>query len=472
MLAEQPLQTNLTSGGTTVEPREGSEATALRAAAKRRVHHFFTNFERLEVTHPGQFPREIVRGEGPYLFDADGHRLLDGCLHLGACPVGHGRAEMADAIANQIRTLEFSSLDEGHSHPWTVELAERLAPLVPVDDPRFYFGSSGSEATETAIKLARVYHLFRGDARRTKILARDGSYHGVGYGGLSANGNPVLREQFAPLVPGFVRAPQPGTAACLHCPPDTECDAGCADALAEIIEREDPSTIAAFIAEPISVHGAVKVPGPRYWPRVQQICESYGILLILDEVFVGFGRTGRMFASEHYALRPDILTIAKGLTSGYVPMGAAVAARHVADVFEGRPFLHNSTYSGHPVACAAALASLEIIEREGLPQHAAELEQHFQAGLEHVVATVSGSGRARAVGMLSSVEFECDGDPNDAVVAITAEAYERGLIIRGAAHPAGGAVFFFPPLVATRSDVAPAFDALAQAMAAVLGARA
>lgn len=422
-----------------------------RELAPRRVHHFFTDFDLLERRYPGKFPREIVSGDGAYLVDADGNRLLDGCQHLGACPVGHARGDMADAIANQIRTLEFVSLDEGHSHPWVVELCERLAPLVPPEDPKFYFGSSGSEAVETALKMARVFHERQGEPQRKKIVARDGSYHGVGYGALSANGNPVLREPFAPLVPGFVRAPELPTM----------------EAAAEIeaiVEREDPSTIAALIAEPIAMHGSVKVPEEGYWAALRELCDRHGILLIADEVVDGFGRTGRMFGCDHYGVKPDVAVVAKGITSSYVPMGAAIASRHVADAFAGRPFMHNATYSGHPVACAAARTALEILQRERLPEHAAELEPRFRAHLDRIGA-LDGVTSTSVAGMLSSVSWVAPGgDAGRTVSDIAVAAYDRGVLVRGFAKGDRGATFFYPPLVATADDVDVGFGAIGEVL--------
>lgn len=468
MNATQPI-------GTSKDQIGPAELGRLRAAAPRRVHHFFTSFPVLERESPGVYPRQIVRGEGAFVYDSDGARLLDACQHLGACPIGHGREEMAQAIARQVSTLEFVSLDEGITHPLATALAERLAQIVPVEDPKLYFGSSGSEATETAIKLARVYFQEIGEPRRVKILSRDGSYHGIGYGALSANGNPLLREPFTPLVPGFVHTAQfaPGRD---ESGADEEALAiAAADDVARVIEREDPSTVAAFLAEPISMHGAVKVPPQVYWDRVAETCRRHGVLLIADEVVNGFGRTGRMFGCERYGLEPDIMLVAKGLTSAYVPMGAAIASRRIADVFAERVFLHNCTYSGHPVAAAAALASLAIIEREGLVANAAALEPVLAQELAGIHAELGAPlRRTAAAGMLSGLEFGVEDRASGAALVrrVAKEAYDRGVLVRGFSDDRFGAIFFYPPLVATEDDVRAGLAALRDALVVAFGAAA
>jgi putrescine aminotransferase len=433
------------------------------------VSQWLTDYEQLDRLFLGTFPRLIVRGEGAYLYDDAGHELLDGTAHLGACQIGHARPEMADRIAAQIRELEFTSMEVGHINTRTIELAEKLAPLVPIADPVFVFGSTGSEANEAAFRIARLYHSLRGEGSRVKILARAGSYHGSTYGALSATGVPMLREPFAPLVPGFVRTSQPSPGRCGFC--ESECSLACAEDVGRAIVREGPNTVAAFVAEPVAIMQAVKVPHREYWSRVRDICDASGVLLILDEVVTGFGRTGTFFAAEHWELRPDIVTMAKGLTSGYAPLSIAAITREIDDLIAGKAVFNMTTYGGHPVGCAAAIANLEILEREDLVRRAAALEtvllQELRALDERIPAVV----RVSVIGLLSSVEFRLPRDATaaaDAVLRIRARCYEAGVIARGAAFEAAsqgiGAMFMYPPLVvsedAVRSAIATIGDAL------------
>jgi len=421
-----------------------------------RVRLANTDLIAFERRAPGRYPRTIVRGEGAYLFDDAGARLLDAGHHLGACAVGHGRREIADRLADQAAQLAFSSLDHGLGHPSAVALADRLAPLLPVDDGRFLFTSSGSEAVETAIKVARAYHARRGAPERVKIIGREGSYHGATYAAMSASGIPAAREPYAPLVPGFRHVAQPSPPRCTLC--EATCTLSCADDVARTIEREGPETVAAVIGEPVALRQAVKVPAPGYWDRMREICDVHGVLLVVDEVLTGFGRTGRMFASEHWDLRADIVTLAKGLTSGYVPAGAAVVAAPVYEPFDEDPLVHISTYAGHPVACAAALANLDVLEREALPQHAAALETHLRTRLAQLADGHRDIVRHTAIGLLASFEIDAgDRDPRELALDLTHGCLERGMAIRAAAAPGEVVAYFYPPLVVEEADVDRAF---------------
>jgi putrescine aminotransferase len=450
----------------TVEARQTS---ALKSLARARVRHAATDFGQLDDVSPNTYPHMIVRGEGQYLYDDQGRKLLDGGVHLGACQVGHGRAEIARAIADQAGRLEFIALDSGHSHPPVAELADALARVVPVEDAFFIFSSSGSEANETAVKLARLYHARRGEPERVKIVARQGSYHGATAGALALGGVAALRDPFAPLMPGVVRVPQPVPGHCDRCS-DT-CTLGCADELERAIEQEGASTIAAFIGEPVTIPERIGVPDAAYWRRVREICDAHGILLIVDEVVTGFGRIGRLFGSERFGIRGDMLTLAKGLTSGYVPMGATVVSGAVRDVLGSPPVPHINTYAGHPVACAAALASLRIVQEERLPERAAALESLVQQEIGGLTATRPGA-RGAACGLLASVELDWRARAPEelprALLAIRDACYRQGVIIRTVRTASGGlTILFYPPLVATKEDVRLAFDAISRALEAI-----
>lgn len=440
-----------------------------RSAALRRVRHFGADFTKLDEQFPGAYPRMFVQGAGTDLVDADGHRVLDAGNHLGVCIVGHGRAEVADAIAAQVTQLEFASLEAGASHPYVAALSEELAGLVPVDDPIFSFTSSGSEANEVAMKIARDYHRRRGEPGRFKIMSRYGSYHGSTYGATSATAIPAFREPFQPLVPGFVALPQPFAGYCGRCSFGETCVGHVVEETEAIIEREGPHTIAAILAEPVSIPGAVKVPHEDYWPRLRELCDRHGILLIADEVVCGFGRTGTWFACEHWGVRPDILTMAKGLTSGYVPMGAAAVSRRIQKAFEDSPLVHVSTYSGHPVACAAALTTIEIIRREGLIANAASHAPVLRSRLEEIAGKTPWPSRASVIGLLGSLEI-CVPDEIDAEwlrAQLFHESYQRGVAVRVTRAAQVVSVFFYPPLIIGNERLREGLDLLAGAVRAV-----
>jgi putrescine aminotransferase len=437
-------------------------------ALRARLRHSSADFAALDAIAPLAYPRTIVRGEGAFLVDADGRRLLDSGNHLGACMIGHGRAEVAERMAEQVRTLEFASLDLGMTHPGALELAELLATLVPLDDPMFLFQNSGSEANDAALKLARAYHLRRGEPGRVKVICRSGSYHGSTFGAMSATGIPASREPFGPLVPGFVHVAQPFPGFCGLCGADGPCTLACADDVERAIETEGPETVAAFIGEPAAFRQAIKVPHPGYWPRVRETCVRHGVLVVVDEVITGFGRTGTLFGSDHWELRPDVMTLAKGVTSGYAPLGATVLARHVADAFGDRPLAHISTYAGHPVACAAALANLAILLREDLAGAAARAEPLARAALEGLRERHPSVRRVSGLGLLLSVELQVAPGTDAAASAVRLfhECYERNLIMRTAGEADAIVAYLYPPLVVTDAELEAGVAALDGALTA------
>jgi adenosylmethionine-8-amino-7-oxononanoate aminotransferase len=450
---------------------EVASVDATRVAARRSVRHFLADFARLEDAFPGVYPRLIVRAEGAYLWDDEGRKLLDAGGHLGACQIGHGRAEIAERIAEQARGLDFVALDSGLSHPKAVALADCLRALVPVEDAIVSFTLSGSESNELAFKIARAYHHRRGEDRRVAILSRDGSYHGSTFGGMAATGAEAFRAGYGPMIPGFVTVAQPSPGRCGYCTLAEGCTLGCADALEEAVGDVGPDNVAAVIAEPVAILQAVKVPHEDYWSRVQAICRESGALLVVDEVVTGFGRTGRMFGCERWNIQPDVMTLAKGLTSGYVPLGATVVSRRVEEAFHDAPLLHLNTYAGHPVGCEAALANIEILQRERLPEHAAELEPVLREHLEEVGERIPRVARISVLGLLSSVEIDVTGD-DDAerlLIRLRHAMYENGVVARCSASGGILGVVFYPPLIVDEDDLARGVEAVADALEAVLG---
>ncbi|RAJ69627.1 adenosylmethionine-8-amino-7-oxononanoate aminotransferase [Streptomyces sp. Amel2xB2] len=450
-------------------------SAASKSAARTHVRHYAADFPLLDELFPGTYPRLLVEGDGTDLIDSEGHRLLDAGNHLGACVVGHGRRDMAEAIAAQVRSMEFASLEAGASHPYVAELALELAGRVPVDDAVFSFTSSGSEANEVAVKIARDYHRRRGESGRFKILSRYGSYHGSSYAATTATSIPAFREPFQPLVPGFVSLPQPFPGFCPSCSfEEKSCGESCFEQTAAVVEREGPETVAAILAEPISIPGAVKVPYPEYWPRLRELCDRYGILLIADEVVSGFGRTGAMFACDHWGVRPDMLTMAKGLTSGYVPMGATAVSRRIQEAFEVSPLAHVNTYAGHPVASAAALATLRILDDERLVENAAAHEDGLRQRLEEIGDEAPWPTRVSVRGLLGSLEIRLpeDADAERFRSLLWHESYEHGVVLRVTRGGQTVSVFFYPPLTITGDAMHSGLGRLAAAVRQVVRATA
>jgi adenosylmethionine-8-amino-7-oxononanoate aminotransferase len=378
----------------------------------------------------------IVRGEGCYVYDEYGRRYLDGLSALYCVNVGHGRAELGEAAARQAGELGFYS-NWSYAHPRSIELATRIAALAPGNLNRVFFTSGGSEAVESAWKLAKSYHAARGEPRRHKIVSRLLAYHGSSMGALTATGLPGLREPFEPLTPGGTHAANTNSYRWKE-----DRDPLCAaDSIEEAILFEGPATVAAVILEPVQNGGGCFVPQDGYFERVREICDRYGVLLISDEVICSWGRIGHWFGSERYEYIPDMITTAKGITSGYAPLGAVIAGDHIAE-----PFLHGSaifnhgfTFGGHPIACATALANIELIEREGLCQRVLENEARLRATLESlrdlpIVGDVRGAGYFQAIELVKDQQTKetFDGEETEQLLRgfLSGELYRRGLICR------------------------------------------
>jgi len=367
----------------------------LQEAAKR---HLWMHFTRMGTYETQDVP-VIVRGEGPWVWDSNGKRYLDGLSGLYVVMAGHGRRELADAAARQASQLAYFPI-WSYAHPTAIELAERLADLAPGDINRVFFTTGGSEAVESAWKLARQYFKAIGQPTRTKAISREISYHGTTMGALSITGYEAIKKPFEPLVPGTSTVPNTDF---YHAPVHADDLAAfglwAADQIAERIEAEGPETVAAVFLEPVQNSGGCFTPPPGCFQRVREICDRYGVLLVSDEVICAFGRLGHWFGAERYGYQPDMITVAKGVTSGYSPMGALLASDRLIEPFlHGKAsFAHGITFAGHPVSSAVALANLALFDDEGLLKHVRDNEEAFRSSLKSledlpIVGDIRGAG--------------------------------------------------------------------------------
>jgi len=402
--------------------------------------------------------RVFERGQGCMLYDVQGNEWIDGIAGLWVVNAGHGRQEIGDAMAAQAGKLAYVSAASYTSVP-AVQLSEMIAELTPGDLSRVFFCSGGSEAVESAMKIAKQVQALRGFPKRYKIIARRGSYHGATFGAMSlTTGNRAQVERFfGPLMYGVVHTPSPN-----HYRNDFELEGEAGDIMcAKWVEKEimfqGPETVAAVIGEPISSSNGVHVPSPKYWQMLRDICDRHGVLLIMDEVINGWGRTGKWFASEHFDVVPDIMTMAKGLSSGYAPIGAAVVRPHVFDMFmqDDNALNHLLTFGGQAVAAAAAIKNIEIMQREGLVENAAVMGVYLMEGLRSLVATHPSVGDARGIGLLTAIELVKDKDTKekwarDSVFTkrLNELVTERRLLSR-----VWDVVHVAPPLTVTRAEI-------------------
>lgn len=401
----------------------------------------------------------MAKGEGVRLVDKEGKRYLD--MEAGITRpvhVGYGRQEIARAAYDQMCTLHYFS-PGGYGNEPAMELADRLAEITPDGINRFTFECSGSEAVESAMKLAKHYHYFNGNKACFKIISRKGAYHGVNGYGVRALGTVMpMRQIMEPVAPGavFVESPY-----CYRCPYGLvypECDLRCARDIERAIEFENPELISAFIGEPIMQGFGAYAPPREYWPIVREICSKYGILLIIDEVICGFGRTGKMFGVEHFGIQPDLLTMAKGLTSGYIPLSAVGCTDKVMAPVEN--FFHLHTYGNHPVACAAGLKNIEIIQKENLVRNSREMGNYFLDGLKtlerHPIV-----GEVRGTGLWLGLDFTSEKKSRapfsiSRTNNIIARAKQYGVLFK----TMGSALEFAPPLIITKEDIDEALEVL------------
>jgi adenosylmethionine-8-amino-7-oxononanoate aminotransferase len=389
---------------------------------------------------------QIVRGEGATVWDADGKAYVDALASLWYCNVGHGRAEIADAVAAQMRQIAAYHTFELFTNEPSERLAARLADLAPMPGARVFLTSSGSEAVDTALKLARVAHAVGGEPQRTVVVSRSPSYHGVTYGGLAATGLPLNQEHFGPMLGDVVQAPKDDLEA------------------VEAVFTAQPGRVAAVIAEPVIGAGGVHPPAPGHLQGLRRLCDEHGAWLILDEVICGFGRLGAWWGAQRFGVRPDLVTFAKAVTSGYLPLGGVLVGADVRARLEADPAFvlrHGHTYSGHPTAATAALASLAITEREGLVERAVKVGERLADGLRSFlgqahVTEVRGDGAVWALGL----------DEGLAAPAVRDALLERGVIAR----PIGASTLAFcPPLVVTEEQIDRCVEALGEALRSTHG---
>ena len=414
-----------------------------------------------------QFNRQrllIDSAEGMHYTTTDGHRVLDAMAGLWCVNAGHGQARIVEAIREAAGRLDFVSSFK-MSHPAALELADQLVVKAPAGLDKVFFTNSGSEAVDTALKIARAYHQARGDCRRTKLIGRAKGYHGMGFGGLSVSGIGRQKRDFGPLLGDVAHLPLPYDASLRFSAGQPDQGAHYADALLQLLEIHDPATVAAVIVEPVTGSGGVYAPPLGYLQRLREICDRHGVLLIFDEVISGFGRVGESFAAQRFGVTPDLMTLAKGLTNGAVPMGAVLVSAAVYQAFmsgpeQGIELMHGYTYSAHPLACAAGLATLAVHEELGINAHVRHVEPVWQTaalalreqGLVHDV---------RAIGLLCAVELKPrDGAPGARAAEAAQRCFDAGVLVRAS----GENIVLSPPLIVSEEQIALVFDTLRRAL--------
>jgi hypothetical protein len=448
------------------QPGDGDLASSAR-------DHLWMHFTRMSAYQNSDVP-VIVRGEGPYIWDDKGKRYLDGLAGLFVVQAGHGRTELAEAAAKQASELAFFPL-WSYAHPKAVELAERLAHLAPGDLNRVFFTTGGGEAVESAWKVAKQFFKLTGKPMKHKVISRNVAYHGTPQGALSITGIPAAKAMFEPLVPGahkvpntnFYRAPEHGD--------DLEAfGLWAADRIEEAIEFEGAETVAAVFLEPVQNSGGCFPPPPGYFQRVREICDRNDVLLVSDEVICAFGRLGHYFGAQRFGYQPDIITCAKGMTSGYSPIGAMLASDRIMEPFlQGtNSFAHGYTFGGHPVSAAVALANLDIFEREKLNEHVLDTRDDFRRTLEKlsdlpIVGDVRGDGFFYGIEMVKdkATRETFDDDESERLLRgfLSRALFEAGLYCR--ADDRGDPVIqLSPPLVCDQSN----FDEIEQILRSVL----
>jgi putrescine---pyruvate transaminase len=423
--------------------------------AMSRDHHLapFSDFKQLAE----KGPRIITKGEGVYLWDSEGHKILDGMAGLWCMAVGYGREELVQAASKQMRELAFYNTFFMTAHPPVLELAKAISAVAPAGMNHVFFTGSGSEGNDTMLRLVRHYWACKGMPAKKVIIGRINGYHGSTVAGASLGGMKFMHEQGDLPIPGIVHIPQPYWFADGGEMSPEEFGIWAADQLEAKILEVGEENVAAFIAEPIQGAGGVIIPPASYWPRIKEILAKYDILFVADEVICGFGRTGEWFGSDYYDLAPDMMTIAKGLTSGYVPMGGLIVSDKVfAVINEGGDFNHGFTYSGHPVAAAVGLENLRILKEEGIIEAVKNdtgpyLQQRLATLADHPLV-----GEVRGVGMLGAIELVQDKSsrkryPGDVGVGMICRGhcFNNGLIMRAV----GDTMIIAPPLVISKAEI-------------------
>jgi adenosylmethionine-8-amino-7-oxononanoate aminotransferase len=433
---------------------DGATVDSLRSLGEA---HFWPHARRAGDLSETSGTRLALRGRGVWVYDDQGRPFFDTLSGMWLTNIGHGRVEIAEAVYAQMCDIAYTA--EGTVSPSTIRLAARVAALAPDKQSRVFFATGGSESVETALRMAKKFHRIRGEAGRFKFISRRGSYHGATHACLSlGGGGSNTGADYGPLLTGAVRVQGPDQYRSPFGPDQRASDMQCAFEIERAILNEGPGTVAAVIGEPISASAGVHVPHPEYWPMVREICDRYGVLLICDEVITAFGRTGKMFATEHWGVIPDITVVAKALTSGYVPTGAAIATKRVADAFIGNEsavFNHRITFGGNPVSCAAGLANLDILERESLVGNAAAMGDYLFDGLQGLLRhSIVGQVRG-GLGLICALEIVQYRDSRTRFPAGVGlhKRVEKLMARHGLLGRGGDVVFVAPPLCVTKSEV-------------------
>lgn len=444
-----------------------------RTAVPRQFSAMRTEAYWMPFTHNRQFKksplsRTLVRAEGAYYTAADGRRLFDCLSGLWCCPLGHAHPKIAEAVARQLKELDYSPAFQ-MGHPQIFSLAERIVDLAPRGMGQVFFGNSGSEAVDTALKIAVAYHRARGEASRTRLIGRERGYHGVGIGGISVGGIAQNRGMFAPLlVPGVDHLPHThNLAEMAFSRGQPEWGAHLADELERIIALNDSSTVAAVIVEPMQGSGGVIVPPTGYLERIRRICDKHGVLLIFDEVITGFGRLGEPFGAQRFEVTPDMICFAKIVTNGTVPMGGVIVKPAIYDAFMTGPenaieLFHGYTYSGHPVAAAAAHAVLDALAEEDSFNRARELAPVLERAV-HSLKGDPGVVDIRNIGLSAAVELEpFPGRPGARAFKVFERGMEEGMLYRFT----GDTIAMAPPFISTKAEI----DTMVEKLRAAIGA--
>ena len=427
----------------------------------------------LHSTGAHQQGKVWVKGDGAMLTDADGTQYIDGLAGLWNVLAGHGRRELAEAARAQAETLAYVSGYTGSSNEPAIELAEHLAALTYPSINRFFFTSGGGEATESSIKMSRAYWKLRGKPDKTKVISRIEGYHGVTLAAMSATGLSAYWPLFEPRVPGFIHIPSPYPYR-YEAPDGVSQGVAAANELEQAILREGADTVAMFLAEPVQGAGGVIVPQDDYFPRIREICDRYDVLLVADEVITGFGRTGTLFALDHWGIEPDIVQFAKAITSGYVPFGGIGVSDAIASALDddGRVWMHAYTYSAHPVGCAVAMRNLRIIEDEDLPAQCAVKGTRLLDGLTQALGDHPNVGDIRGKGLMCAVELVADRATKESFPSadqvgprLLTETIDRGLFSRVKADT----YVLAPPAVITNDQIDRTIGILTDSIRAVVG---
>ncbi|TRM10604.1 aspartate aminotransferase family protein [Lentibacillus cibarius] len=407
------------------------------------------------------------KGDGIYLTDTKGDTYIDAMASLWNVNIGHGRSELGEVAKEQMEKLAFSSAFSTFSHEPAILLAEKIASIAPGSLNAVFFTSGGSESNDTAFKLARHYWKLKGEPERRKIISRKKAYHGVAAASTSATGIPQFWDMAGTFMPDFVHAETPYE----------KSTAEAIESMRQVIEHEGPETIAAFIAEPVQGAGGVIIPPDDYFQAIRNLCDEYGILFIADEIITGFGRTGKMFGMENWNVQPDLMTFAKGVTSGYIPFGGVVVSDAIHDMLKERStgtLFHGFTYSGHPTASAVALKNIEILEKENLPANAQKMGERLLEGFKKIRNDTQIIGDVRTIGLLGAVELVKDPAANErfpAELGVAGKAihalYDHGVICRPVTFDNTDIICFAPPLIINEEQIDTIVEKVHDAVVAV-----